>query len=311
MQDKVRIINNILGKSYKSSGEVLFRCPYCKSSKRKFSVNFDKNVYKCWVCDVRGRDLYRIVRRFGSFVDLEAWKAVSGNKLDLNEFEFLFSSEKEEEDKQQIVPMPPEFKTLTSRALDDEGKRALQYLKTRSVEKYDILKWKMGYCSRGEYKNRIVIPSFDESGDMNYFVARSYSGDYMRYKNPPASRNIIFNELYLDFDKEIILVEGVFDAIKAENAVPILGSTIRENSKLFRKIVKHDTPVLLALDPDARRKSNAIKEKLLKYGIEVREIRYHNNQDIGDMSKDEVKNLSTGAPLIRSNDQLIEAISAI
>lgn len=311
MQEKIRIISNVLGKSYKSSGELLFRCPYCKSSKHKFSINLDKNVYKCWVCDARGRDLYRVIRRFGSFTDLESWKAVSGTRVNLSEFDLLFSEEEYESEKSQIIEMPSDFRTLTSKRIDDEGKKALQYLYSRSVTSHDILKWKMGYCARGEYRKRIIIPSFDEQGNMNYFVARSYSGDYMRYKNPPASRNIIFNELYLDFDMEITLVEGVFDAIKAENAVPILGSTIREESKLFRKIVKYDTPVLLALDPDARRKSNAIKAKLLKYGIEVREVKYRDNKDIGDMSKDEVKNLSIGAPFIGGNDQLIEAISAI
>ena len=61
--------------------------------------------------------------------------------------------------------------------------------------------------------------------------------------NPAASRNIIFNELYLDFDKEITIVEGIFDAMKAENAVPILGSTLSENSVLFKKIIKYDTPI--------------------------------------------------------------------
>jgi DNA primase len=311
MQEKIRIISNVLGKSYKSSGELLFRCPYCKSNKHKFSVNLEKNVYKCWVCDTRGRDLYRIVRRFGSFTDLESWKAVSGVRVNLSEFDLLFSPEESESEKVQIIEMPPEFKTLTSKKIDDEGKKVLQYLNSRSVNSSDILKWKMGYCPSGEYRKRIIIPSFDDRGNMSYFVARSYSGDYMRYKNPPASRNIIFNELYLDFDMEITLVEGVFDAIKANNAVPILGSTIREDSRLFRKIIKHDTPVLLALDPDAKRKSNATKQKLLKYGIEVREVKYKDNKDIGDMSKDEVKNLSTVAPFISGNDQLIEAISAI
>ena len=129
--------------------------------------------------------------------------------------------------------------------------------------------------------------------------------------NPPVSRNIVFNELYVDFEEEVTIVEGVFDAIKAHNAVPILGSTIRETSKLFRKIVNNDTPVLLALDPDAKKKSEYIKSLFLKYGIEVREVEYQDERDIGDMSKDEVSLLSQKAKFVKSYDSLINAISAI
>jgi hypothetical protein len=130
--------------------------------------------------------------------------------------------------------------------------------------------------------------------------------------NPSFSRDIIFNEPYVDFDKEVTIVEGVFDALKTENAIPILGSTIREASKIFKKIVKNDTPVLLALDPDVVHKSEKIKKLLLKYGIEVREMKYNDkNRDIGEMSKKEVKEMTMSAPFIRDCDNLISAISTI
>ena len=51
--------------------ELLYTCPVCGHHKRKFSVNLDKNVYKCWVCDYRGVILERLVRRFGTFVQLQ------------------------------------------------------------------------------------------------------------------------------------------------------------------------------------------------------------------------------------------------
>ena len=105
--------------------------------------------------------------------------------------------------------------------------------------------------------------------------------------------------------------EGVFDAIKAKNSVPILGSTIRETSKLFTRIVENDTPVLLALDPDAKKKTDAIKKLFLKYGIEVRQIKYKDTRDLGDMSKKEVEILSQNAPYIGDCDELLEAIASL
>ena len=50
----------------------------------------------------------------------------------------------------------------------------------------------MGYCRAGEYRNRIIIPSFNDSGEVNYFVSRSWVKDHpLKYKNPKVSKNII------------------------------------------------------------------------------------------------------------------------
>ena len=304
MEEKLSIITGFLGKSYKSNNEHLFQCPFCKHHKRKFSVNIHRGVYKCWVCDQKGRNLYRLVRKFGSQKDREAWKAFSGDKADLNDFENLFE-EGDEDNFEQIVEMPPNFHTLTGNC---KFKAPLRYLEGRDISRRDILKWKIGFCSDGPFKGRIIIPSFNENGDLNYFIARTFTDDYRRYKNPPVSRDIVFNELYIDFDKEVTIVEGAFDAVKADNAVPILGSTIRETSRLFKKIVQNNTPVLLALDPDAKYKANNIKRLFFKYGIEVRELQYDDERDVGDMSKEEVKKLSQEAPGISEEDTLISAI---
>ena len=82
-----------------------------------------------------------------------------------------------------------------------------------------------------------------------------YINDYNKYKNPPTSKDMVFNELYVDWKNDVVVVEGVFDAIIAGNAVPILGSTLNESSSLFEKICEEDSPVYIALDPDAEKKS--------------------------------------------------------
>ena len=187
----------------------------------------------------------------------------------------------------------------------------MNYLATRDIGRSDILRWKIGYCDSGRFKDRIIVPSFNSEGNLNYYIARTYAGNYKRYLNPSVSRDIVFNELYLDFDREITIVEGVFDAIKANNAVPILGSTIRETSKVFKKILQNDTPVLLALDPDATKKTNSIRKLILKYGIEVRQIKYQDQRDLGEMTKQEVQLLSNNAPYVDDIDGLYEAINSL
>ncbi len=312
MNKKIDVISNVLGRYHQAGAECLFTCPYCKHHRKKLSINVERNVYKCWICDTRGADIFRIIRRFGTFRDQERWKELTHTRLDLNEFDNLFGDDEDPAIAEQILDMPDGFKTLTGNPTSNTESRIIRYLKSRGITQKDIIKWKMGYTTQGRYRNRVIIPSFNDRGDLNYFVARTYVDDYMRYLNPPVSRDIIFNELYVDFTEEVILVEGIFDAIKAKNSIPILGSSIRETSKLFKKIVRHDTPVLLALDPDAWKKSNIIKNLLLKYAIEVREIQYPPTaSDLGEMSHAEVHVLAQRAPFVTPGDNLLNAIEMI
>jgi hypothetical protein len=304
-EKKIKILKSILGNFYCVNDELLFYCPYCKHQKRKMSVNIRKNAYKCWVCDTNGRDIRRVVRRFGSYNQKKKWDELT-NRVDLNKFPSLFESlASEESSEEQRTPLPKEFHSLANKAVPISALPAIKYLKSRGITKEDILYWKIGYCDSGEYQKRVIVPSFDTAGYVNYFVARSYIEQYKRYKNPQASRNIIFNELYLDWDQDLVIVEGAFDAIVAGNSVPLLGSTLREGSKLFQEIVSHDTPIFLALDQDASYKEEKIIRLLLKYDIELYKIDTSNFQDVGEMTKKQFKEQKENATFITHGDYLL------
>jgi len=298
-----RILNEVLGYFKESGQELLFKCPSCNHHKRKLSVNLDKNAFKCWICDYRGRNLRRLVRRYGSYVQLSKWDKIT-NRFDLANFADLFmdQSDREEEIK---VELPQEFRTLTSKDRPLISNPAYRYLRERGLNKDDILKWKIGYCYEGQYRNRIIIPSFNDDGDTNYFIARSYSGDSYKYKNPRASKNIVFNELFIDWDQDLVIVEGVFDAIVAGNAVPILGSTLRADSRLIQKIVYNDTPVYIALDPDAAQKERKIIQTLLRYDIELYKIDVSGYEDVGSMPKEIFERRKQQASFIDNDNYLL------
>ena len=310
MQEKLQILTDVLGRFKKSNDEHLFRCPYCEHSKYKFSVNIDKNVYKCWICDARGRHLRRVVRRFGTFKQRQAWDQLT-DEVDLTSFDSIFDPAIELET-EQTVDLPSEFISLANKNLPITSKPAMKYLRDRGVTRSDILKWKIGYCSSGQYENRIIVPSFRADGYANYFVARTYSKHWKRYLNPPASNNVVFNELYIDWNSDLCIVEGVFDAIVAGNAVPLLGSSLRENSKLVQQIVKHDTPVYLALDPDAKAKEQKIAKMFMQYDIELYKVDVSGFDDVGEMTKEEFKNCKRNAAFIKMDNYLLyEALNAI
>jgi len=298
-----RILNEVLGYFKESGQELLFKCPSCNHHKRKLSVNLDKNAFKCWICDYRGRNLRRLVRRYGSYVQLSKWDKIT-NRFDLANFADLFMDQSDQQEEVK-VELPEEFKTLTSHRLPIMSNPAYRYLRERGLSKDDILRWKIGYCFDGQYRNRIIIPSFNDDGDTNYFIARSYSGDSYKYKNPRASKNIVFNELFIDWDQDLVIVEGVFDAIVAGNAVPILGSTLRADSRLIQKIVYNDTPVYIALDPDAEAKERRIIQTLLKYDIELYKIDVSGYEDVGSMPKEIFQRRKQQASIIDSDNYLL------
>ena len=305
-----KILNQAIGRYRESGSELLFKCPSCDHHKYKLSINLDKNAFKCWVCDYRGRNIRRLVRRFGTFTQLQKWDEIT-NRFDIERFSELFSEEPIEEVKEQI-DFPSEFISLTSKKLPATAKFAYKYLQERGLTDDDILHWKIGYCFNGNYRNRVVIPSFDDDGDINYFVARSHNGDSYKYKNPRASKNIVFNELFVDWNDDLVLVEGIFDAIRAGNAVPILGSTLRSDSRLLRKIVFNDTPVYIALDPDAADKERKIIKTLLRYDIELYKIDVSGYEDIGTMPREVFVERKKQASFIdRDNYLLLDLLSAI
>jgi len=287
MIKKENILQDVLGNSYKTRDELLFHCPFCKHHKRKLSVNLDKSVFKCWVCDTKGGISY-LVKRFGTINNRHDWELLN-QEIDMSSVETMFAENNDET--KQVVDLPKQYLCLARRDLPYSAKEALSYLMSRGIPKSDILYYKMGYCDTGKYRKRIIIPSFDENGDCNYFSARTYGTDWLKYKNPPSTKNIIFNDLLVDWDSPITLVEGAFDAIKIKNSIPILGSTLNENTKLFKKIATKQPKVYLGLDKDALTKSLQMIFSMLEYGIDVYFLDTTKIDDIGSITKFEAEKL--------------------
>ena len=307
---KINLLKKVLGVSHNKGDEHLFYCPKCDHHKKKLSINIQKNVFKCWVCDWSGRNIYRIIRKYGDFNTKNEWRSLNQEIEVQNFHEKLFGIAGDI--LPQKINLPIEFISLVNKNLPRTSILPLNYLESRGVFKDDIIRWKIGYCSSGEYGGRIVIPSFDNTGNINYYITRAYDGDWKKYLNPKISKNIIFNHLYLDFDEDMIIVEGVFDAIKAgNNSIPLLGSTLTENSILFYEIVKNDTPIYLALDLDADKKTNKLIDLFLKYDIEVHRINIEPYNDVGEMFKSQFLERKQNSICLNSDNHLLNRIGEI
>ena len=297
MKEKIQILREIFGIPYRSKDEHLFKCPFCKHYKKKLSINLELNVFKCWVCDSKGKNIRSLVRRFGDKALLGKWDILN-NTVDMSEasVEDIFSNN--QKPVEQRLSLPTEFISLANRNLPMEAHSALRYLGKRRLTMHQIRFFKLGFCWDGEFKNRIVIPSFDQNGYCNYFVARSYVGSKLKYKNPKVSKNMIFNDLLIDWTQPVTLVEGVFDAIRAPNSIPILGSTLNIKSKLFAKLIEKQPRVYIALDYDAEEKSLLLIKNMIEYGLEVYKMDTSKISDIGDSTKVEIEKLQSEALLM-------------
>jgi DNA primase len=172
------------------------------------------------------------------------------------------------------LELPKEFISLTSvvenKIATIEAKHAIKFLRKRGITSEDIIKSNIGFCNDGPYKERVIIPSYDENGIVNYFIARTYKDGPTKYKNPPTdAKSVIGWELYINWDAPIILVEGMFDALTIKrNVIPLFGKIIHE--KLMKKLVASSVNrIYIALDPDAIKNALKYCEQLMAYGKEI------------------------------------------
>ena len=258
-------IENILGKSHKRAREnYAFHCPFCNHRKPKLEINMHtteegKNFWECWVCQTRGQSIRSLLKQ------LSTPKDQAGEIL-----KYLPKGSYIEYTGLSIVEIPKEFQPLYLASSESYvANMVKKYLYERGLSSNDFIKYGIGYCTTGDYGGRVVIPSYSGSNQLNFFVARTYDGSYFKYKNPEASKDIIFFENLINWEQPIILCEGVFDAMAIKrNAIPILGKSI--STSLYKKIITSKVKdIYIALDTDAKVRALEIGEKFLNQGKRV------------------------------------------
>ena len=159
----------------------------------------------------------------------------------------------------------------------------MNYLTQRGITEKQIVKYGIGYCKEGLYSRRVIIPSYNCDGSLNYFVSRSYYIDEkMKYKNPPISKNVICFDSQINWNEPIILCEGVFDAITIRrNAIPLLGKF--PSKLLVEKIFMNGvSDIVISLDNDAKTEALKASEYFRKQGINVKFMNLK-DKDAADM----------------------------
>ena len=314
ISEKVQFIQKVFGTGVvsRSGNNIAVSCPACdpERNKKKFTICLSTDKNHCWSCDLKGKNLYWILGKHSTKEIQKKYK----NKF-LGD-DCAYFTNKQEEEREDILSLPDGFLLLAQNmsSKDPDVKSVLNYCTSRGMSEKDMWYFKIGTCTSGRFRRRAIFPSFTSDGDLNYFVARSIDGQGSRkYVNADVKKtDIIFNDISIDWKNELTIVEGPFDLIKCNtNSICILGSNLSKSSAAFIKIVKNQTPVLLALDSDMAEKSHSIAKLLSTYGINVRIMDLKGFSDVGEMTRDEFNKRKTSAKPWNSVDRLQMLIKSI
>ena len=272
---------NSRSKKLTKQDEYMFFSPFVSHYKPKLQINMSSQKWHCWVSNQGGHSLYSLFKKIN---------ADSRYFSELKDIVFIPTTKDEVESK-VIVSLPREYQPLWKSSKSLFYKHALNFLKKRGITKIDLQKYKLGFCDDGIYGNRIIIPSYDENGILNYFVGRSFMGDNMKYKNPNVSRDIIPFDWFIAWSYPIVLCEGVFDAISIRtNAIPMLSK--KPSKSLLRKIFeKQVKTIYIALDNDAKKDAYNLSEFFKDFGIDSKVVNLPKNEDPNDLGFERMTNL--------------------
>jgi hypothetical protein len=290
------IVQNFLGNPRYSSGaesrnQWEFNCPTQKCrGDHKFNLAYraDSKVFKCWKCSYSGY-IYRLVEEYGSKDDLARLTLLLPrySQASFNVFK------RPEIDYSSITcDLPEGYMPISQERKSKLWEHAWKYLTgkepgERQISLAQIDKYKIGYTESGPRKFRIIMPSLNSAGRINYYEARAYLKDAKRpYWKPdtPHVHDIIYNEYYINWDLPVYLVEGVFDSYRIPNSIPLLGKS--PSPLLISKLLEHKCTVIICLDSDAFKDSVDFYKMLSSLGLNVFFIDLKGEKDLSKIYED-------------------------
>lgn len=271
---ELRLLQNILSSflglpknDVTDDGQLQFNCPRCVDEKGakelgKFNleVNVLKGIYKCWSCctvddEMRG-NVRKLIMKYGGREALRDYEAIvtqiRENKLyNLPDMKGLFGQSDE-----LYLRLPLTYKKVNLKTC---RRQVREYLEKRHITQDIIDRFRIGYTNWEEDRpidrNRIIIPSYGIDGSLNYWVGRDFTENKKRqkYKNCEGVKktDIVFQESLIQWDADIVLVEGALDCVYGNNAIALLGKTLDSDYYTCQKLFERSNAnIIICLDGD-------------------------------------------------------------
>lgn len=270
--------------------QLQFGCPHCAEKYGdkeldKFNLECNFFVFHCWKCDSEDVDemhgsVFKLIKLYGNdelYNDYkECIQSLRDSKLYNIDFVREFKVDLSQIDE---IKLPSGFRPFKEdRYYPMKG---LQYLQNRGITWDMIRDFNIGFTTYHDEEkiasHRIIIPSYNKFGELNYWTGRDYTENKKRqkYYNPKVERkNLIFNEERIQWDADINIVEGPFDHLVVPNSIPLLGKALSTDYKLYWDLMtKANANINIFLDGDA---FDTVVEtyKTLNHGRLYNKIRY-------------------------------------
>jgi len=287
--DKIlTLLESFLGEWGKSSGGWhSFNCPCCaeedmveRDGKYNLEVMVDPESsggggYHCWKCGdyngMKGR-LINLFKKYAPYETTAEFVRTVRDYRDSKKYELNFSTPDDEIESDGEMTLPDGFRPVTP-----DDKDAYGYLIGRGLNDRIISRHRIGFVGADtkdrNMAHRIVFPSYDMYGALNYWTARDYTGkNKQKSKNPKQSKHdIVFNEYLINWYEPVTLVEGPFDHVVTPNSIPLLGKVMKNDSAVYKALTERcRSTVRIFLDDDARRDAVAIYKMLSCGGMSDR-----------------------------------------
>jgi DNA primase len=281
-----------LGMFNYKSGWMKGDCPNCGKS-LKFGVNISQDRTNCFVCTYNDRPIEVVMMveglsdRFAVFRFLNAFE--DAPLIDPYIKELV----------QKPAELPEGF-TLLSMGTSQVSKIARSYMRGRGFNVKELSLQGVGYCARGPYKMRIILP-FYAAGRLIYFNARQFIEIGAKFKNPKiedfgiGKNMLMYNIDALSIYTTIYLVESVTNALTlGSNAIAIGGKVLSgyQLSKILKSKIKR---VIVILDNDATDYAIQIALKICNYK-KTKVVIMPDEKDVNDRGRKEVKRMTKETP---------------
>ncbi len=305
-------------------------CPFHDDHNPSMSISPEKQIYTCFVCGASG-NVFNFVMNYENISFVQAVSKVAksvGISIDYQDAPKKVATNEKYEKYYKLFDIACKYYQNNIRSV--YGKKAVDYLSKRNLND-DIIKEfeiglsmndnnlskllsnkgydlneliDVGLCGRKDkytydvFRNRIMFPLYNLTGQVIGFSGRIYNGETDESKYVNSKESVIFKKgtvLYnyhraINVAREkhqIIIVEGFMDVIRLysvgiKNVVATMGTAItKEHANLIKKMAKN---VVLCFDGDKAGEKATLSalDALEKVGINPKIIRLEDDLDPDD-----------------------------
>jgi len=225
-----------------------FRCNVCGDGKKKYSkrghiyTSSEEWHYYCFNGDCHGNfpvihwlkeyfpleyeDMLKEYARLKMINPKKKEVIVDNYKTKSSKYKFKIIEEVDFDEKKEVA----HFKSIRNYP------NLMEYCAGRMIPEDVYSKWY--YCDKGFYRNRIIIPFFDNNDTIYYYQGRDLrKGSKCKYLSRVGKEwNSIYNYYNVDIELPTPVIEGPIDSIFTENSIAITG--VKDKTELLNNF-KH------------------------------------------------------------------------